>query len=99
MNRLLLPFGIQPVYTEVSYRRNHGRRFSVLGRDSQPIGHLRVFTYGAAKEILHAHSFHIDRAVGCDVIQQRIIRFIDRFFAMFPNLASDIIYVAENRKD
>ena len=50
-NRVLLAFGIQPIFTEVSLRRIYGRP----GRDV--VGHLRIFTRRALEEILVAAGF------------------------------------------
>jgi ubiquinone/menaquinone biosynthesis C-methylase UbiE len=45
-NRIFLMFGVQPIYTEVSYRKIYGRP------GSDVVGHLRVFTYKAATEFI-----------------------------------------------
>ena len=50
-NRVLLAFGVQPLFTEVSLRAIYGRP------GHEVVGHLRVFTRRALAEILAAAGF------------------------------------------
>ena len=45
-NRILLVIGVQPIYTEVSFKKIYGRP----GNDI--VGHLRLFTFRAANEFI-----------------------------------------------
>ena len=51
-NRILLLLGIQPIFSDTSTKKNYGRVFKLLGQGSQPVGHLRLYTLRAIKEIL-----------------------------------------------
>jgi len=92
LNRLLLLLGMQPLFSEVSTIRNFGR----LGRSgSFPVGHLRLFTYGALKEFLTYHRFRIVNVVGapCEGLSKLLSK-IDRIFSKIPSLSSIVIVVA-----
>lgn len=47
MNRILLLFGISPLFLENSSEKKLGRKFSFLGQGNLTEGHIRLFTYGA----------------------------------------------------
>jgi SAM-dependent methyltransferase len=85
-NRVLLAFGIQPIFTEVSLRRIYGRP----GRDV--VGHLRIFTRRALEEILVATGFveiDITGAPYHDV--PRPFRPIDRLLCRTPSFSSILL--------
>jgi len=85
-NRVLLAFGIQPIFTEVSLRRIYGRP----GRDV--VGHLRIFTRRALEEILVATGFveiDITGAPYHDV--PRPFRPIDRLLCRAPSFSSILL--------
>jgi SAM-dependent methyltransferase len=88
-NRVLLAFGVQPVFTEVSL---HG----IYGRPGHEVaGHLRVFTRRALAELLAANGFSeitISGAPYHDV--PRAMRWLDRFLCRFPSLSSILVAVA-----
>src|SRR3989344_5745663 len=56
-NRILLLFGFQPFFTEVSsLDKTLGLKFTrKLTPYTNPLGHLRVFTGGALKDIMEMH--------------------------------------------
>src|SRR5690606_16552983 len=56
-NRILVPLGIQPLFTEVSNEVNLGRFFSFLGQGGKVQGHLRIFTFKSLEEILVKERF------------------------------------------
>ena len=60
-NRLLLLFGIQPLFTETSEDINLGRRFAILGQGRSTQGHLKVFTLSALKELLSLTGWRVFR--------------------------------------
>ena len=51
-NRVLVPLGVQPLFTETSSEVHLGRRWRVLGQGNQVQGHLKVFSHRALAEIL-----------------------------------------------
>ena len=82
-NRVLLAFGIQPLFTEVSLRAIYGRP----GREV--VGHLRIFTRRALAEILAAAGFvdiEITGAPYHDVPAP--FRPLDRLLCRVPSVSS-----------
>lgn len=98
VNRLLLLFGIQPLFTETSYRRNMGRIFRVLGQDKPTQGHLKIFTRRALEELLRSQGFVIERVHGYRTIQTGIAAAIDGLLAKVPALAAGLIVEARPSK-
>ncbi len=85
-NRVLLAFGIQPAFTEVSLHAIYGRP----GCDV--VGHLRIFTRRALQEILAAAGFveiDITGAPYQDV--PRPFRPLDRLLCRTPSLSSILL--------
>lgn len=61
VNRLLLLVGISPLYLENSAERKLGRKTRLLGQNNPTEGHIRLFTYGAAKDLIAREGFEIER--------------------------------------
>jgi SAM-dependent methyltransferase len=61
VNRLLLLVGISPLYLENSAERKLGRKTRLLGQNNPTEGHVRLFTYGAAKDLIAREGFEIAR--------------------------------------
>lgn len=85
-NRILLLFGVQPVFSEVS-------QIGVFGRPgSELAGHLRLFTRRALRDFLRAHGFERIRLRGAtyhDV--PRPLRSLDGLCARWPGLAAILV--------
>jgi len=97
-NRLLLLIGVQPFFTEVStIDKTLGlmftRRFT---RSRNTLGHLRVFTLDALKDILKFHDFTImcEKGMAFALFPQPLL-LLDTWFSEFPTIASNIILVAQ----
>jgi SAM-dependent methyltransferase len=90
-NRVLLLAGVQPVFSEVS-------REGVYGRPgSQVVGHLRLFTARALREVLDAHGFADVRLSGASYHDvPNVARPLDLLLARRPALAA-ILLVAARR--
>jgi len=85
-NRVLLAFGFQPLFTEVSLRGIYGRP------GKHVVGHLRLFTLRALEELLAATGFveiSITGAPYHDV--PRPFRPLDRLFCRTPSLSSILL--------
>lgn len=100
-NRILLLFGIQPLFSEVSTLKIFGRP------GSYPIGHLRLFTLKALKEFLNYHGFKIVSIAGTSFLDTisisllkhlNFLKFIDVIFAKIPSFASILIIVGKVRQ-
>ena len=96
-NRLILLFGIQPLFTEVSYRKVLGRKFKVLGQGNKPVGHLRIFTKNSLQDILIENNFSIELKKGVIFNFPFPLSLIDLFFSNFLGLASGFIYFTKKK--
>jgi SAM-dependent methyltransferase len=93
-NRGLLLAGVQPVFSEVSMRRIHGRP------GTQVVGHLRLYTARALRGFLTASGFDVVRIAGApyhDV--PRPLRPLDRAACHVPSLASILLAHARRRRE
>jgi SAM-dependent methyltransferase len=93
-NRVLVPLGIQPLFTETSSEVHLGRRWKVLGQGNQVQGHLKVFSHRALAELLHRSGFTVGSVMGMPAEFPPPALWVDRFCARFPSLASDLLVVA-----
>ncbi len=99
-NRIVLLFGFQPYYLDVSYRHCVGR---IWGFGKELGGHLRLFTYRALKELLMLHRFKIIRVIGSNNLCPTNLPknfpgplfFLMRIADFFPALSSTPILVVE----
>ena len=97
-NRILLLFGVQPFFTEVStIDKTLGLKFTRrLTTLRSPLGHLRVFTSGSLKDILNLHGFKILKIAGAEFLSfPPPLLLIDRMFSYIPSFASNIIIVGK----
>ena len=91
-NRALLLGGVQPVFSEVSLRRVHGRP------GSQVVGHLRLFTARALREFVTASGFEVVRLEGAPFHGvPRPLLPLDRLACRMPSLASILLVHARRR--
>jgi SAM-dependent methyltransferase len=90
-NRVLLLFGISPLFVENSARVKLGRRSRVFGQGNETQGHIRLFTYRAMRELLSMQGFDLLRVHAVPVWNFRVDRLVCR---LSPSLAPDIVYVA-----
>lgn len=97
-NRLLLPLGVQPLFTEVSSQQKVGRYVPLLGQGTPAEGHLRVFTRRALIETLELNGFDIDRVEGAPFFFPFPVSLVDRLATKLPSLASLLIVSATPRR-
>jgi SAM-dependent methyltransferase len=93
-NRVLVPLGIQPLFTETSSEVHLGRRWRVLGQGNQVQGHLKVFSHRALMEILERSGYMALHTMGMPAEFPSPIDRLDRLCARFPSIASDLLVVA-----
>ena len=96
LNRIVLTFGYQPYYTEVSTRpdRNVGKFLSARRVGNEPSGHIRPFTYRALRELLLCYEFKIIRVYGVmDQNLPRVLSLVDRIIGRIPSLSVHMIFV------
>jgi len=94
-NRVLLPLGFQPIFTETSVRRVLGRRWRILGQGGVPMGHLRLYTAASLRELFALCGFECVHIRGASFAQVPIVRSLDRFFSHFATLASVLVAVGK----
>ena len=97
-NRGLLLFGFQPFFTEVStVDKTLGIKFTrKLTKYKDPLGHMRVFTFGALIDIVELHGFKIIKKSGLEFfILPKFLLFFDRLFSNSFSFASNLIIVAK----
>lgn len=63
LNRILLLFGISPLYLENSSDIKLGRKFKFLGQFNKTEGHIHLFTYGAIKDFFKLKNLKIIKIV------------------------------------
>lgn len=93
-NRILVPFGIQPLGTETSSEIALGRRLKVLGQGNQVQGHLKVFTHRALGELLERYDFTVTQRFGVPAFFPPPVDRIDRLFSRRVATASGVVFVA-----
>ena len=97
-NRVLVPFGVQPIFYESSTRSARAgagllRRFRA---SDLPVGHVRLFTLRALEDLLSLYGFEIGAVRGSifdEGLPGRALT-VDRVFARRPRLASIIVIAA-----
>jgi len=98
LNRLLLPLGIQPVFSETSTRKKYGHWLGLLGQGkTNTQGHLKLFTLGALRELLHDLRFDVVRVEGYKfylLAEHPVANVIESLFRIRPTLASGFIVTA-----
>lgn len=104
-NRLLLLFGIYPVFLEASTRdKLVGTKFlRRIAHSKQGVGHLRVLNLSALKDLLALNNFRLKKVLGLTrdfrlcLLMKAVYLFLDRIFANFPSLSSDLLVIAEKK--
>jgi len=90
-NRILFPFGSLPIHYEVSEVKNYGR---LVAKDGGPVGHVRVFSPRAARELFCDNGFSVLEIKGLkflfskDKSNHGKLGLLDSFFTHFPSFSS-----------
>lgn len=85
-NRVLLLAGVQPVFSEVSLRAIHGRP------GKEVVGHLRLSTARALRELVAASGFEVVALRGAPFHGvPRVLRPLDRLACAAPSAASILL--------
>lgn len=96
-NRVLLLFGVQPIFTETSTKINPGKP-KIFGKESEPVGHLRVYTIGALKGLLDFYGLKTVKTKGAGFLPKSFFYLIDKVIAKFPPLASEIVILSQKNR-
>lgn len=97
-NRLHLLLGFQPTYTEVSTETLAGAFKFKEG--NKPLGHLRIFTLRALKQLLEFHGFMCLRTVSSTSYANlpKIIRIFDTIYGKLHTGLGRILIVISKKK-
>ena len=106
LNRILFVFGVYPMFLEPSeHSKAYGAMFlKKFMQEEQAMGHIHVFNRPALEDIIRAHGFRITKVFGSPLSWNlpKALRIpynmLDRFFALFPSLARDIVIIAMKHK-
>jgi len=93
-NRVLVPLGVQPLFTETSSHVALGRRLRVLGQGNEVQGHLKVFTSRSLQELLEREGFEVRRRLGTPFAFPGPLALVDRVMTRRVSWASGLVYVA-----
>lgn len=92
-NRILLLFGFQPIYSEVSFQKIYGRP----GNDV--VGHLRLFTHRAATDFINdQHAFNINCLFSRFASLPTLSRFLSWGFCKFTKAGDTMCFSFQIRK-
>ena len=100
-NRLIMPFGMQPLFLEPSTKSKLvGSGF--LGRfkdGSMPVGHVRIFTLRALQDMLEMYGFNVIKVQGANYDEgfPSLALFADTFFTLFPSFSAHFVVLAQKR--
>ena len=91
-NRIALLFGIQPAFSEVSFKKVYGRPGTGI------VGHLRLFTKRALTAFVEDNGFHNTKTVGVPFPElPKFVRPIDTFLSKFPSIAGGLVMRADKQ--
>jgi SAM-dependent methyltransferase len=93
-NRVLVPLGFQPLFSEVSEDRVLGRGLSIFGQGGQPVGHLRLYTKRALMEFMRLSGFDVISVRGAAFHWGGALLRIERALAAFSGLAMGLVVLA-----
>jgi len=89
-NRLALLMGVQPAFSEVSFRKIYGRPGSGI------VGHLRLFTRRALNEFVNDKGFKVRQSKGVPFPELPVvIRSLDKSLSRFSSIAGGLVIVAD----
>jgi len=95
-NRILVLAGITPMFVEHSYRTSYGPAYSLLRKERDPVGHLRIFTRTPLLRLLADNGF-ITKWVGASAcLPVPVIHSVDKMVSrIYPRLGANIIVLAQ----
>lgn len=94
-NRLLLPLGLQPIFTEVSEDRVLGRGFRLFGQGTNPVGHLRIYSKRALLEFVEMSGFRTVRLQGVQLHADGIIARLEQVASLRAGWAMILVLLAQ----
>lgn len=104
MNRILLLLGKQPFYLEASLVKTFpifriGKYTFPETLNNPPAGHLRLFTLDMIRKLLFYYGYKTTHQKGRWILSKPLLKQIDKFFSIFPNLSFGYVLSAIKVKD
>lgn len=104
-HRPLFLFGFHPLFSELSTRnRKVGTGFlKKIIKNEQPVGHIRIFTVRALKDLLQLYGFEIVKVKGSPIpfnfpkIVSWLYDTFDFLFSFIPSLSSNLLIIAKKK--
>lgn len=93
-NRVLVPLGVQPLFTETSSQVALGRRLRALGQGNEVQGHLKVFTSRSLGELLQREGFAVEERHGTTFSFPGPLAAVDSLLSRRVSWASGLVYLA-----
>jgi len=94
-NRVLLPLGVQPLFSEVSEDKVLGRRLAAFGQGNQTVGHLRLYTRKGLEEMVELHGYRILDFRGAGFHTDGMFSKIEHLTARVPGLAMVFVVLTQ----
>jgi len=98
-NRIFMVLGIQPLFLEPSTKSKlvGAGILKKFKKESQPVGHIRIFTYPALKDLLKMNGFEIIKTQSAifDEGLPKILLPLDKIFTFYPRLGSHLVILAK----
>ncbi len=98
-NRIFMFLGIQPLFVEMSTKSSlvGSGPLKSLKKGNHPVGHIRIFTLAALKDICEMNGFKIIDIKGASYEEglPRWLLPIDRIFKLFPGLSPQMVVLAK----
>lgn len=97
INILMLPFGLQPLFSEVSAKYTVGNPFRKNAKE--PGGHIRLFTWRSLKGLLEISGFGEVKFFNANLLTNKQVRIMDTIIgAVFPKYCSDLFITCKKLK-
>jgi len=99
-NRILVAMGIMPMFYELSTvsPKVGAGVLKKVKKGNIPVGHIRIFTIRALKDLLENSGFEVVKVKGAHFAAlPRSIRWIDDIFTLYPRLSSGIVIMAKKK--
>lgn len=100
-NRFFMLFGVQPLFLEMSTRSKlvGSGILKRMKKESHPVGHVRIFTLEALKDILHMYNFEIIKVRGSTYEEglPKNLLSLDSLLTNFIGLSSNFVLLARKK--
>lgn len=96
LNRIAVPLGFQPFYTDVANARIYGNRFKMtIHKNLNFAGHIRLMNLWSLKELIEKHGMKLIKHYGSTSFKNKLFVLIDKILCVvYPRLATDMVVVA-----